>query len=123
MATDPSASHSANPVLHIHTPRGLQVFPLDREVTSLGRADGNDVQIIEAHVSKRHAEIRRDGDGFVIADVGSKAGVFCNGRKINECGLQSGDRIMLGELCSTPVLFRASDVSSRSMTASWESGL
>ncbi len=109
MATDVPATRSATPVLHVHEPDGLRVIPLDKEVISLGRGDDNDVQILDPHVSKFHAEIRRTTNGFILADVGSKAGLLCNGRKVDECVLHSGDRIMLGKSCSIPVLFRAAE--------------
>ncbi len=111
MDTDRATSQSATPVLHVHEPDGLRTIPLERDITSIGRGDDNDIQILEAHVSKRHAEIRRTADGFVLTDVDSKAGVFCNGRKVTQSLLHSGDRIMLGKSCSTPVLFRAAEAS------------
>jgi sigma-B regulation protein RsbU (phosphoserine phosphatase) len=91
----------------VHEATGVRVISLDRETITIGRADENDVRILEAYVSKRHAEIRRDGGRFLLVDVGSKAGVLCNGRKIERCVLQSGDRIMLGSSSSTPILFRS----------------
>jgi serine phosphatase RsbU (regulator of sigma subunit) len=91
------------------------VIPLEAEVTLLGRGDDNDIQICEAHVSKHHAEIRRTSDGFVLSDVGSKAGVLCNGRTIKQRVLHGGDRIMLGRSCATPILFRSADDSVRGL--------
>lgn len=105
--TNPLEHHSSLPVLHVHEPTGVRVIELRSETTSIGRGEGNDVRVLEAYVSKQHAEIRRDGDRYLLIDLGSKAGVLCNGRKIEQCVLQNGDRVMLGSSCSTPILFRA----------------
>ena len=46
--------------------------------------------------SRQHAEIRRDGAQFVVADLGSTNGTLVNDREIREHVLQDGDRITIG---------------------------
>jgi len=77
-------------------PLAGDTIPLDRELTALGREPGNDVVIDAQWVSRRHCEIRKVGDGFVIADRGSHNGTSVNGVPIKERLLRGGDRIALG---------------------------
>ena len=44
----------------------------------IGRQAGATLKIGNASVSRRHAVIERDGDRFVIADLGSRNGTFVN---------------------------------------------
>jgi pSer/pThr/pTyr-binding forkhead associated (FHA) protein len=52
--------------------------------------------IDDPNVSRRHAEVRRDGDGWVVSDLGSTNGVKVNGRRVEEAPLAEGDEITLG---------------------------
>ena len=47
-------------------------------------------------VSKHHAEIRPEGDGWTIRDTRSRNGVTVNGLRIDESALKNGDRVMIG---------------------------
>jgi pSer/pThr/pTyr-binding forkhead associated (FHA) protein len=37
-------------------------------------------------------------DGFVLRDLESKCGTFVNDKRIEECSLNNGDRIRIGEV-------------------------
>ena len=63
----------------------------------LGRGDECDVHLQGAEISRRHAEIRREGPVFVLHDLGSRNGVFINGFRVGEGALSGGDLIRLGE--------------------------
>ena len=65
-------------------------------VVSIGREAGNAVQLDDHEISRRHAEIRRVGDAFVLGDLGSSNGSFVNEERIERTELASGDRIRLG---------------------------
>lgn len=58
-------------------------FPLDN-TASIGRGDGNDIIFSsDNRVSRQHAVIRRKNRSqFQIADLGSRNGVFRNGRQV-----------------------------------------
>ena len=45
------------------------------------------------NVSRRHAEVRRQGDGFVVVDLGSTNGTKVNGVGVREQRLVDGDEI------------------------------
>jgi hypothetical protein len=62
----------------------------------LGRSRDCDVVVADANVSRRHAELQRDEQGWSIADLGSTNGVKLNGRKVEHAPLRDGDRITLG---------------------------
>jgi predicted component of type VI protein secretion system len=72
-------------------------YTLDAPVVTIGRRDENTIVIKDPTVSRKHAEIRREGDEFVIADKGSTSGVVVNGQTISgEQPLRDGDRISIG---------------------------
>ena len=63
---------------------------------SIGRESGNFVQLDDNEVSRRHAEIRRVGAGFVVGDLKSSNGTYLNNRKVERAELASGDQIQIG---------------------------
>ena len=71
-------------------------YPLG-SVARLGRANGNEIQLFDAEVSRLHAVIYRYDEGFAIVDQNSVNGTFLNGRKISEpAWINPGDKISLG---------------------------
>ena len=62
----------------------------------IGRSRDCDIVIDDPNISRRHAELRRDGDGWLVADLGSTNGVKVNGRRVNEHPLSPGDEITVG---------------------------
>ncbi len=69
---------------------------LSDEKVVLGRSRECDVVVEDPNVSRRHAEVRRSGDGWVLVDLGSTNGVKVNGRRVGEAALSPGDEITLG---------------------------
>lgn len=63
----------------------------------IGRQAGATLKIGNASVSRRHAVIEKDGDRFVIADLGSRNGTFVNDVPVRRRELQHGDRVRIGE--------------------------
>ena len=59
-------------------------FLLDTDVVTAGRHPDSDIFLDDVTVSRRHAEFRRDGDGFTVADVGSLNGTYVNRDRIDE---------------------------------------
>jgi len=72
-------------------------LPTDRDAR-LGRSEEVDCPINHRSVSREHAQIKRDADGYVIEDLGSANGVTVNGRTVKEKPLRSGDIIELGQV-------------------------
>jgi pSer/pThr/pTyr-binding forkhead associated (FHA) protein len=63
---------------------------------TIGRTDENDLPLTHPKVSRRHAEIRRKGDIFLIKDLGSTNGTWQKEQRIDELFLQDGDVLHIG---------------------------
>ena len=73
----------------------------------IGRSRDCDVQLADANVSRRHAELRQEGASYWVVDLGSTNGVEVNGKRVKRAKLRSGDKITMG---STELTFsRESD--------------
>jgi pSer/pThr/pTyr-binding forkhead associated (FHA) protein len=62
----------------------------------IGRSRDCDVVISDPNVSRRHAEVRRDENGWHVVDLGSTNGVKVNGRRVDQMALGPGDRVTIG---------------------------
>ncbi len=72
-------------------------IPLAGDRVVLGRAADCDLVIADPRVSRHHAELRRQDDGFLLVDLGSTNGTFLNGQRIGQAlPLRAGDVIELG---------------------------
>jgi FhaA, N-terminal domain/FHA domain len=91
----------------------LEDVPLEREVAVLtwdgqtkrvesrrvvlGRSRDCDIQIEDANVSRRHAELRQEGTAYWIVDLDSTNGIEVNGRRVKRAKLEPGDSFTVGE--------------------------
>lgn len=79
---------------------------LQGEETILGRHPDCQLQINSNMVSRKHARVVKNGDKFVLEDLGSGNGTFLNGKKLEApTEIKHDDRIKLG-----PVLLRFDSV-------------
>jgi hypothetical protein len=69
---------------------------LSGERVMIGRSRECDVVVDDPNISRRHAEVRRDGEGWAVADLGSTNGIKVNGRRVDQALLEPGDRITMG---------------------------
>jgi hypothetical protein len=76
--------------------RGERVYRLEAPATVLGRSRQCDVVINDPNVSRRHAEVRREGDGYVLVDLDSTNGLTVNGQEVKRAALADGDQVQLG---------------------------
>jgi len=72
-------------------------FTINRDVISIGRHPESDIFLDDITVSRRHAEIHRDGDDFSLLDTGSLNGTYLNRERIETSPLESGDEIQIGK--------------------------
>ena len=68
-------------------------FLLGDEDAVIGRDIAAAVCINSRAVSRKHCIVRRDGDQYLVRDLGSRNGTLVNGLPITECVLQHGDRV------------------------------
>jgi len=76
--------------------------PLSDEVVTIGRASDSTIVLGDQNASRRHAEVRPAGTGFVVVDLASTNGTKVNGRNVAEHTLGHGDEVQFG---STVVRF------------------
>lgn len=76
---------------------------LIRPVTTLGRGTDADLRLDDPGVSRRHAEVRLQGETVEVVDLGSTNGTLVRGERVRHARLRDGDRLSLG---STDVVFR-----------------
>lgn len=85
-------------------PDGRRV-PLGEQPLVIGRNADCGVVVADARASRQHAEIRAQGNGFVVHDLDSMNGTLVNGTAIREHPLVDGDEVRLG---NTVLRFEAS---------------
>lgn len=96
-----SADREARPLQAPPMGRALLVgegrrMVLGGETMLLGRSRECDLRLDDPNVSRRHAELRRDGDGWMVRDLGSTNGVKVNGRRVASARLAPGDELTIG---------------------------
>jgi len=78
-------------------------FPLGRLRITIGRSARNDLCIPDPFASRVHAEVRREGDEYLLQDLGSANGTLYNGTTVQGViPLTVGGRIQIGE---TEIIF------------------
>src|SRR5437588_4910144 len=71
-------------------------FPLGDE-NVLGRSTQATVRLADREVSRKHSQIDREGQDFVVRDLGSSNGTFVNGKRIfGPTRLKDGDEVLIG---------------------------
>jgi Protein of unknown function (DUF3662)/FHA domain len=90
-----AAPEDGTAVGSIVLPDGERV-PLGEYVVSIGRAPDCTIVLGDPNVSRRHAEIRPAGDGFVVVDLASTNGSRVNNVRITERALVDGDTLQFG---------------------------
>ncbi len=101
----------AGPELIVLDPEGKarERISITRAPVVIGRLSTNDVVLADANVSRRHAEIRRDGDQWQLVDLGSTNGTLVNGKLTREHDLVDGDKLGFG---TSELVFRQPDARS-----------
>lgn len=77
----------------------MGVYDMDKDAIVIGRdEEAADILIDNPSVSRRHAQIRKEGMGWVVEDLGSSNGTYLAGEKIQGPErLAIGDEIGLGK--------------------------
>lgn len=72
-------------------------FVLTDEVTTLGRHPDSSISLDDITVSRRHAEITRTPEGYVVSDAGSLNGTYVNQERVDRTALRHGDELQIGK--------------------------
>src|SRR6202161_2940290 len=78
---------------------------LNRTPFSVGRKVDKDLVIADPRVSRDHALITLEENGFFLVDQGSKHGTFVNGERVQKQKLERHDRLEFGARDSTYAIF------------------
>ena len=93
--------------------RAPERLPLGRLRITIGRSARNDVCIPDPFASRVHAEVRREGDQYLIQDLGSANGTYYNGSRLEQVvPLTHGGRIQIGE---TEIVFKDQATAERAL--------
>jgi len=98
---------NADPTLRaLSGPGAGKNFPLSPGgETTIGRSRRNHIVVPEDAASAHHCRIDREGDSYVVHDLGSTNGLWLNGARIERAVLQHGDRLKVGDTVFTVSLF------------------
>ncbi|MBU6440662.1 MAG: FHA domain-containing protein [Betaproteobacteria bacterium] len=75
----------------------LKEVALNKDRITLGRRPHNDVVIDNLAVSGEHAVLLREGDGYVVQDLGSTNGSYINGKPVKRAPFREGDSLDIGK--------------------------
>lgn len=67
------------------------------DIVTAGREPDSDLFLDDVTVSRRHAELRRSAQGWLLRDVGSLNGTYVNRHRIEEAELAAGDEVQIGK--------------------------
>ncbi len=97
MDANPSDAYAARLVVE-QGPELEQTFTLGNAPQTIGRSANNGVVINDPEISRRHAQITPQGEGYVLEDLGSTNGTFVNGARLSQpMALKHGDSISFGD--------------------------
>src|SRR5262245_41687062 len=84
------------PRLVVHEPGGVATSVEVSDLVQIGRDAGMQVVLGDGKVSRHHATIHREGDGWIVVDAESRHGTYVNGARIARQRLADGDQLQIG---------------------------
>jgi hypothetical protein len=85
-------------VLHVLKADGkTDTYLLGSDPLSIGRHHTNDIVLLDRSISRKHAEVKKEAEGYVMTDMSSGGGFIVNGEKKKRTVLKSGDELVIGE--------------------------
>lgn len=96
---EPSRAQVIGPVLLIRAGGGREgeIVPLAGDVLTIGRSPHSDLFLDDVTVSRHHARIVRDENGFLVEDLNSLNGTYVNRKRIERHALTDGDELQIGK--------------------------
>ncbi len=81
----------------VNTAEAGRSYPLGQSLR-IGKAPDNDVVVDHPTVSRNHLVVRRQGDQFLVQDLGSTNGTFIDGAQVREAYLRAGALLEVGDV-------------------------
>ena len=72
-------------------------YAVSDEFTTIGRHPESTIFLDDVTVSRRHAEVHREGEAVLLSDAGSLNGTYLNRSRIESASLRSGDEVQIGK--------------------------
>ncbi|HXE64523.1 MAG TPA: SpoIIE family protein phosphatase [Bryobacteraceae bacterium] len=82
--------------LEFNDAQGRRVVQIEKDLFTIGRRAGHDLEVADAQVSRDHAHIIRAAGKYLVRDLESRYGSFINGERITERELVHLDRLRFG---------------------------
>ena len=81
----------------LNGPLDGKMWTFEREIT-IGRDDAvaGACITLDRYISRRHACVREDGEGLLLADLASRNGTRVGERVVTETPLEPGERFIVG---------------------------
>ena len=74
-----------------------ETFPLEGGEVEIGRSPDADVFLDDVTVSRTHAILSKENEGYLIEDKGSLNGTYVNRRRVEKATLEDGDEVQIGK--------------------------
>lgn len=106
--------------LEVNDASGRRLVNLDKEIFTIGRSSGCDLQIFSVDVSRDHAQLLLSGDRWIVRDCGSRYGTFVNDVPVAVDAskvLSHHDRIRLGRSGGAEIAFFVGEDSGSTSTS------
>ena len=84
-------------LLVTHGPNAGSTFLLEEETITAGRNPDSAVFLDDVTVSRKHAEFRRQSDGWYVHDLGSLNGTYVNRERVEVTKLAPHDEVQIGK--------------------------
>ena len=96
-AADITIGGGETALLKLKSENGEENFVLGDEALTIGRNPKNDIVLLDRTISRQHARVTREADGWVLTDLSSGGGLLINGKRVRSATMQNGDEIELGD--------------------------
>lgn len=86
-----------NGSLVVENENGKKEWHLESKSIIIGRLNSCDISINSEYISRKHAELKLQGNRHEISDLGSRNGLLHNGQKITNKVLNHNDTVRIGD--------------------------
>ena len=78
-------------------PNKGQVYYLTGKRIIIGRGENADIIIVDAKISREHAELSFSDNGYTITDLGAQNGIVVNDNKVKQKKLADTEKVVIGQ--------------------------